>query len=73
MIKAPRMPDGVHIEGKVKIAVVLDKRVFDDVCAFGINRGWAFSQAANDLLACGIFDMREAEEFDRRTSDAVEA
>jgi hypothetical protein len=58
------MPDGVHQAGKVKIAVTLDKKVFDDVCCFASNRSWPFSVAVNDLLLCGILDMKDCGEFD---------
>lgn len=60
----PKMPEGVHQSGKVKISVTLDKKVFDDVCKFATNRQWPFSVAVNDLVMCGVLDMREAEEFD---------
>lgn len=65
----PKMPRGIAKDGKRKIAVLLDEKVFKDVCTFGRNRGWTFSEALNDLAKCGIFDMKEAEEFDKITEE----
>ena len=60
-----KMPAGVPIDGKMKIAVTLDKAIFDDVCQYALNRGWTFSAAINDLVKCGILDIKDAEEFEQ--------
>lgn len=64
--KAPKMPRGVRKgDDKMRISVLLDRQVFNDICAYGVSRGWTFSTACNDLLRCGILDLRDAEEFER--------
>lgn len=63
--KMPRGVDRAH--GKMRISVKLDKDVFEDVCTYGRNRGLSFSDAINDLVICGIFDMKESGEFDKTT------
>lgn len=64
--KIPKMPRGVR-EGddKMRISVVLDRQVFDDVCTYGVSRGWTFSASVNDICKCGILDLRDAEEFEK--------
>lgn len=64
-MKTPKMPRGVR-EGddKLRISVVLDRQVFNDICAYGVSRGWTFSTACNDLVRCGIIDVTDAELFE---------
>lgn len=64
-MKAPKMPKGVR-EGddKLRISVVLDKQVFDDICSYGTRQGWTFSQTVNDTAKCGLIDIKDAEQFE---------
>lgn len=62
--KTIKMPKGVPMpNNKVKIAVVIDRIIFDWVVVNGKKNELSFSDSINDIAKCGVLCLREAEEL----------
>ena len=61
-----KMPAGVPGPNHtMKIAVTLDNDLFFEVCVYARNHSLTFSAAVNDLIKCGILDVKDAGEFEQ--------
>ncbi len=64
MQKKIKMPRGVKEPGgRVKIAISIEQKLFDDVVRNAERRNVGFSESISDVLKCGVLCLTEAEEL----------
>lgn len=56
-----KVPKGYPVGDKMKIAVKIDRALFDKLKARAETKKVAFSIIVEDVLKCGLFDLEESE------------
>ena len=62
-------PKGFDLgNGKTKIAVIMSKELFDQICDLARKDGKTFSEEAELLLKTGLFDIQESDKLESKVA-----
>ena len=65
-------PKGVvQVDGRIKIAVCLPRKLFNQLCERARKEGATFSETISDVAECGLLDIEESEKYELSTQPWV--